>query len=269
MPVIEKAAPAPWWPRRSGPTGCWIAGARRSICTLRRPISPGRSSSKEGCRPIGLRSNPISSIPIRAWAAAQAVMRPSWAALSVEKGIQTLLDASAQLGAPLPLKIAGDGPLREIVVAAARKDPRIQWLGQLALKEILALVGDATLLAMPSVYYETFGHGDHRSLCPQRTGRCFANGGYVRTCRRWPHRLAVHTRRSGRPWPRKSGSCSPTPRGWPPCRRPHAKSLCRNTPPSPITGCSMAIYERAAALHGTRQIRGNRAATRPVINCVE
>ena len=80
--------------------------------------------------------------------------------LSPEKGLETLLDAWTRLSADLngmPLKIVGDGPLAPTVKLAAEQNSRIEWLGSRSLTEVLTLVGDATMLVMPSIWYETFG----------------------------------------------------------------------------------------------------------------
>ena len=77
--------------------------------------------------------------------------------LSPEKGIGTLLDAWQLLERPLPLKIVGDGPLAEQVHAAAQAHPNIEWLGRRALEDVLAIVGDAACLVVPSTCCETFG----------------------------------------------------------------------------------------------------------------
>ena len=77
--------------------------------------------------------------------------------LSPEKGIQTLLSAWSQLGGRLPLKIIGDGPLAERVNAAASQTAGIEWLGRRQPPEVLALLGEAVCLVMPSIWYETFG----------------------------------------------------------------------------------------------------------------
>ena len=80
--------------------------------------------------------------------------------LSPEKGLDTLLAAwsllAADANAP-PLKIVGDGPLAPAVAAAAAQNPRIQWLGARPLAETQSIIGQAKLLVMPSVWYETFG----------------------------------------------------------------------------------------------------------------
>ena len=77
--------------------------------------------------------------------------------LSPEKGIKTLLSAWSQLGSRLPLKIIGDGPLAASVKAAADRTAGIDWLGRRQPQEVLALLGEAACLVMPSIWYETFG----------------------------------------------------------------------------------------------------------------
>jgi glycosyltransferase involved in cell wall biosynthesis len=77
--------------------------------------------------------------------------------LSTEKGIESLLAAWRRLSCRTSLKIVGDGPLADQVRAAAASDARIEWLGRRTEDEVLALVGDAAFLVMPSIWYETFG----------------------------------------------------------------------------------------------------------------
>jgi glycosyltransferase involved in cell wall biosynthesis len=77
--------------------------------------------------------------------------------LSPEKGVETLLAAWAELGGLLPLKIVGDGPLGDRVRAVARTQPGIEWLGHRPRHEVLSMLGEASCLVMPSVWYETFG----------------------------------------------------------------------------------------------------------------
>lgn len=80
--------------------------------------------------------------------------------LSPEKGLDTLLAAWAQLAdrdINIPLKIIGDGPQAELVRAAALVNSNIEWLGRRPLAEALSIVGDASFLVMPSIWYETFG----------------------------------------------------------------------------------------------------------------
>jgi glycosyltransferase involved in cell wall biosynthesis len=77
--------------------------------------------------------------------------------LSAEKGLDTLLDAWRAGGSRLPLKVVGDGPLAPQVREAAARQGHIELLGRRPLNEVLALVGEAACLVMPSRCYETFG----------------------------------------------------------------------------------------------------------------
>ena len=77
--------------------------------------------------------------------------------LSVEKGIDVLLDAWKKLNNPVPLKIVGDGPLSQMVIEATQKYSNIEWLGRRPMKEVHQLMGEAMFLVFPSKWYETFG----------------------------------------------------------------------------------------------------------------
>jgi glycosyltransferase involved in cell wall biosynthesis len=77
--------------------------------------------------------------------------------LSPEKGIKTLLAAWKLLKTNVPLKIVGEGPLREEIKFSAEENPNIQWLGQKQRGEVLELMGEAAFLVFPSALYETFG----------------------------------------------------------------------------------------------------------------
>jgi len=77
--------------------------------------------------------------------------------LSPEKGIDTMLAAWAQMKDAPTLKIVGDGPQADLVKKAAAGNPRIQWLGFRPLDEVLTIIGGATCLVIPSIWYETFG----------------------------------------------------------------------------------------------------------------
>jgi len=77
--------------------------------------------------------------------------------LSVEKGIDTLLDAWRYVEHSIPLSIIGDGPLSDRVRDAATNNPSIHWLGQLPFDRVLQQVGRARVLVFPSCWAETFG----------------------------------------------------------------------------------------------------------------
>lgn len=77
--------------------------------------------------------------------------------LAEEKGVRTLLDAWRRLPGDVNLKIAGQGPLEELVSDACREDRRISWLGHLSAPETYELIGQAQMLVVPSVWMEPFG----------------------------------------------------------------------------------------------------------------
>ncbi len=74
--------------------------------------------------------------------------------LSAEKGIETLLAAWEVLDCPVQLRIAGDGPLKDAVAQACRRDPRIEYLGQLTSEGLQEQMKRARVLVFPSLWYE-------------------------------------------------------------------------------------------------------------------
>jgi len=72
--------------------------------------------------------------------------------LTPEKGIDVLLDAFA--GTALPLRIAGDGPLRPKVKETARQHPNIQYLGAIDRPAVMDLLSRCSALIFPSIWYE-------------------------------------------------------------------------------------------------------------------
>jgi glycosyltransferase involved in cell wall biosynthesis len=77
--------------------------------------------------------------------------------LSPEKGVGTLLAAWERLDRQVPLKVVGDGPLREQVVEAPDRHPCVEYLGYRPAEEVHALMKEASMLVFPSEWYETFG----------------------------------------------------------------------------------------------------------------
>ncbi|MGD0901127.1 MAG: glycosyltransferase [Thermoguttaceae bacterium] len=77
--------------------------------------------------------------------------------LSPEKGIDTLLAAWEHFAPNMPLRIVGDGPMAPQVRETALRLPQIEWLGRRTPDDLLAIVGEATCLLVPSLLYETFG----------------------------------------------------------------------------------------------------------------
>ncbi len=77
--------------------------------------------------------------------------------LSPEKGLATLLGAWERIGGRMPLRIVGDGPLRDEVERAADTIEGVDYLGPREPEAVLDLMGDAAMLVFPSEWYETFG----------------------------------------------------------------------------------------------------------------
>jgi glycosyltransferase involved in cell wall biosynthesis len=71
--------------------------------------------------------------------------------LSAEKGIETLLTAHASLAHPIPLKVAGSGPLAAQLAASY---PGGDFLGYRSGVELTRLIGEAAFVVMPSEWYE-------------------------------------------------------------------------------------------------------------------
>ena len=77
--------------------------------------------------------------------------------LAPEKGTGTMLAAWDRLGKGIPLKIVGDGPLKDEVARAAATRTNVEWLGHRPVADVHALMKKADMLVFPSEWYETFG----------------------------------------------------------------------------------------------------------------
>ncbi|NGY37406.1 glycosyltransferase family 4 protein [Flavobacterium sp. XN-5] len=72
--------------------------------------------------------------------------------LSEEKGIDVLLDAFKEL--PYLIKIAGEGPLKELVEEGSKQFSNISYLGNLSSEKVVAELQKTQALIFPSVWYE-------------------------------------------------------------------------------------------------------------------
>lgn len=77
--------------------------------------------------------------------------------LSPEKGIATMLDGWKAASKPVPLKIVGDGPLKDLVIASCPANPAVEYLGSKSPAEVMDLMRRAELLVFPSRWQETMG----------------------------------------------------------------------------------------------------------------
>ncbi len=75
--------------------------------------------------------------------------------LSVEKGVRTLLKAWKNLQ-DIPIKIMGDGALKDEVISATKDNPSIEFLGHIPNEQCLELLKRSMFMVMPSEWYEGF-----------------------------------------------------------------------------------------------------------------
>ena len=78
--------------------------------------------------------------------------------LSPEKGLSTMLAAWNRLTTPVPLVIAGDGPLRSTLETEVAKNnlQHVTFAGRLSASESRAAMKQARFLVLPSLWYEGF-----------------------------------------------------------------------------------------------------------------
>jgi glycosyltransferase involved in cell wall biosynthesis len=108
--------------------------------------------------------------------------------LSPEKGITTLLAAWDELASEVPLKILGDGPEAGRVAEAVARHPSIEWLGWRPVEDVVALIGGAKFVVVPSVCYESFNRTQLEA---------FAKGTPVVASRQGSMQAIVDHRRTG------------------------------------------------------------------------
>jgi len=83
--------------------------------------------------------------------------------LSVEKGVR-LLPAVAMRLMPVPLVIAGSGPLADWVRDQAASLPNMRLIGQLGRADLEGLLARASVALVPSLSYETFCYAAAEAL---------------------------------------------------------------------------------------------------------
>lgn len=76
--------------------------------------------------------------------------------LTLEKGVHTLLDAWKRIGSGIPLRIAGDGPLRDALAGRIESEriAGVTMLGSLPRDALLRELRGARVLVFPSEWYE-------------------------------------------------------------------------------------------------------------------
>ncbi len=132
--------------------GTW----RKAVQTYVAPTDFVRSKLVEGGLPAGkvlvkpnfLPSDPGPGAGLGGYALFAGRLAP-------EKGLLTLLRAWQNLR-DFPLRIAGDGPLRDFVAAQAEMLPNVSCLGFQRRSDLIELIKNAALLVVPSEWYEGF-----------------------------------------------------------------------------------------------------------------
>jgi glycosyltransferase involved in cell wall biosynthesis len=87
--------------------------------------------------------------------------------LSPEKGVELLPDLATRI-APIPLLVAGDGPSRAALEAAARTRPGLRLLGHLSAEALAEHLANAAVVLIPSLFYETFCYAVAEALALER-----------------------------------------------------------------------------------------------------
>ncbi|HUR56026.1 MAG TPA: glycosyltransferase family 4 protein [Gemmataceae bacterium] len=168
-----------WYPRRCGGTNPVAAVRRyrterarlRSMKACRAVVVASRHMAAEMVR-NGVRADRVHHVPLFPTGATPDPVPPAprpfsgrvlfVGRLTALKGLNHLLDAlpraAASLGRPLTLVVAGDGPDRAKLEAAARRaGVRAEFLGWVSSDRRDAEMRAADLLAVPSVWPEPFG----------------------------------------------------------------------------------------------------------------
>jgi glycosyltransferase involved in cell wall biosynthesis len=125
----------------------FIVGSRFA---LRKLVEGGLPKEKVLCKPNSLEVDPGRGGGAGGYALFVGRLAP-------EKGLATLLTAWRRVGATVPLRVVGDGPLASLVRHAAETQTGVSWLGELPRDEVTREMGDAAFLVFPSEWYETFG----------------------------------------------------------------------------------------------------------------
>jgi glycosyltransferase involved in cell wall biosynthesis len=102
--------------------------------------------------------------------------------LTYEKGIHILLKAmtllqECSLGKKLTLHIAGDGPLRDLCLQEATKNPFIQFHGWCSKEQRELLMKECDALVIPSIWSEPFGLVGIEAGCLSLPSIAFHKGG--------------------------------------------------------------------------------------------
>jgi len=142
---------------------CWIAPSR---FVLEKAVEHGVARSGLRLLPHGVESGPPGAAP-----AAGGVPREPFVLysgrLSVEKGVRLLPELAMRL-APTPVLVAGEGPLESWLARETRSVPNLKLLGHLDDAVQAPLRASASVVVVPSLFYETFCYAAAEALLDRR-----------------------------------------------------------------------------------------------------
>lgn len=164
-----------YWPGwMAKPLGGFLRRINRWLLTQADRVAALNTDAYEDARKLGAESIRIMGTPV-----ASAFLRTPRSPLrerisrvifigrlAMEKGLDQVLDAARQ-NASLEFAIAGDGPGRKQVQAAADRLPNLRYLGWLSRQQVLEALDGSDALVLPSSI-EAFGTVALEALCRQR-----------------------------------------------------------------------------------------------------
>ena len=156
-PTLPRRLAEPWVKAFMRAADAWLVYGSRQA---RDVVELGADPERVVVAPI---TPLVSDAPGRDRRPPQATTRYLFVGRLIErKGLDVLLQAFERADGG-ELRIAGDGPLREMVEAAAARDPRVRLIGHVAGDELARTYRDADVLVVPSLY-EPWGLVVHEGL---------------------------------------------------------------------------------------------------------
>ena len=156
-----------------GAVEAYVHDARGAYRVVRRWIAPSRFVLEKAVE-LGADRERVRLVPHGVEPGAAAADAPAHGRyvlfagrLSLEKGVR-LLPALAARIAPVPLVVAGGGPLEGWLAEAVVLAPNLRPLGHRDAAEVRALVRGAAAVVVPSLFYETYCYAAAEALLDAR-----------------------------------------------------------------------------------------------------
>lgn len=151
-----------WGPLRRRLANAPLQAANRYLCRRSATVLVNNTELKPAVRALGARACEVMGTPLDAGFLASPPSPPNCietvcfaGRLAAEKNIDAVLNAVRDWP-DLGFVIAGDGPLRRQVEAAAARHPNLRYVGWLERGDLRQVIDGASLLVLPS-HTETFG----------------------------------------------------------------------------------------------------------------